>query len=148
MANCAIYIKGLNEITYFIQDCRKVKGSHPDGWDYIGDVKVLGIKLKHFSELWTEDIPIQDKDDNWDKKVSELAPALTFKGQVVSNRKDVNMVTKNEIRKRYSLEEELKTQRQRETFSKEYEGYYNYIEGLVLEGRMFKDRHYPLVKER
>ena len=142
MANCVLYKEGFNEIIYLILNCIKT------GNTFIGsNCRMLGIKPKHFSELWTEDIPIQDEEGNWGKKVSELTPALTFKGQVVSNRKDVNMVTKNEIRKRYSLEEELKTQRQRETFSKEYEGYYNYIEGLVLEGRTFKDRHYPLTKE-
>ena len=142
MVNCILYQYDSNEITYFIKGCQKTKGSHSEGWDYIGDVKVLGIKSKHFSELWTEDIPIQDEKGNWDKKVSDLTPALTYKRQVVSNREDVNTITKKEIREQYSLEDELKLQRQRDILLSEFKDYYGFVENLRVEGRTFKNKYF------
>ena len=142
MANCILYQYGSNEITYFIRNCQKMKGSHPDGWNYIGNVKIQGIKSKHFSEFWTEDIPIQDEKGNWDKKVSDLAPALTYKSQVVSNRGDVDTITKKEIRKQYSLEDELKLQRQRDILPNEFKIYYDFVENLRAEARAFKNKYF------
>ena len=137
MANCVIYIKGSDEITYFIRNCiqegRTFRGSNGT---------VTGVKANLFSEFWTEDIPIQDKEGNWNKKVSDLIPALTYKNQVVSNRDDVNTIIKAEIRKQYSLEDELKLQRQRDMLPNEFKEYYDFVEGLRAEGRAFKNKYF------
>jgi len=137
MANCVIYKKGTDKIIYFLRDCiqedRHFRGSNGN---------ISGVKTKHFSEFWTEDIPNQDESGNWDKKVSELIPSLTFKGQVISNKEDVNTITKQEIRRRYSLEDELKLQRQREILPSEFKTYYDFVENLRTEGRAFKNKYF------
>ena len=137
MANCVIYIKGSDEIAYFIRDCIQA------GRDFQGsNGSVMGVKERLFDTKWTEDIPVQDEKGSWDKKISDLAPALTYKGQVVSNRDDVDTIIKAEIRKRYSLEDELKLQRQRDMLPKEFKEYYDFVENLRAEGRAFKNKYF------
>ena len=74
MANCIIYKKNSNTISYFIKDCTR------DNNNYLGsNKKIFGIKPKHFDIKWTnEDIdPIFDKIEKnnivgWKKKISEI----------------------------------------------------------------------------
>ena len=137
MANCAIYIKGSDEIAYFIRDCIQ-KGRTFQG----SNGSITGVKEYLFDTKWTEDVPIQDEKGNWNKKISDLTPALTYKSQVVSNREDVNTITKKEIREQYSLEDELKLQRQRDMLPAEFKVYYGFVECLRAEGRAFKDKYF------
>lgn len=133
MAHCALYQHGSDEITYFVRDCRKVKGSHPEGWDYIGsNCTIRGIKPRHFSERWTEDEP--------GKSVKALSEAKRYHDHVVSTRAGVNAVIREEIRARYSAEDELKILRQR--IPEEFREYNEFIEELLKEGRAFKDENF------
>lgn len=144
MANCAIYKKGSDAITYFVKDCTQT-GRIFTGSNY----KIAGVKGHLFDEKWTETVanPVFDgegKQIGWDKRVADLDNALRYKGSVVSNREDVNSVTRNLINDKYSSSEEKKMLRQKiagdDTGWVEYQ---EYVDGLVKEGRRFKDKHFP-----
>jgi len=144
MAHCAIYEKGSDKITYFIQDCVQ------SGRDYRGsNGSVTGVKEDVFDVLWTETIatPILDETGRitgYDLTVPELAAALRYEGRVVSSRADVNAVTRALIAVRYPASEETKILRLKlagdETGWAEYQ---SYVDGLVQQGRAFKDAHFP-----
>ena len=146
MANVIIYTKNSSNIKYFIQDCVKV------GSSYVGSNKKLhSINHDIFSVLWTEDTTsplivnkITGSPKIWNKKVSEIEPAREFNSVVVSNREDVNSVTKNRIKEKYSIEEEIKLQREKllGIESDEWGSYISYVASVVNEGRKFKDEHF------
>lgn len=68
MANVVIYKNNSDNVLYFLLDCVVT------GVDYVGtNGKVSGIKPRHYSFLWTNDIAIFDSDTGtWDKKVSDF----------------------------------------------------------------------------
>lgn len=86
MANCVIFRTGSNQITHFVLDAVKSKGTHPNGWNFIGsNLKVYGSKDTINTFMWTNDDcqpVLSDPDENgrrvqigWDKTVSEITPA-------------------------------------------------------------------------
>ena len=142
MVNCAIYEKNADNISFFILDCvqysRDFKGSN---------TTVTGVKESIFDTKWTIDIanPIYDEDKHligYDKKVSELSEALRYMGVVVSSRADVDTVTKSLIREKYDIDREFQINREKkEPYWQEYN---DYVSGLVLNGRLFKEEHFPI----
>ena len=143
MANCAIYQKGSDQITYFIRDCIQA------GRDFRGsNGSVTGVKEHLFDTKWTEDmaehIPSPDSSKVlFDRKVSELTEALRYEGHVVSTAEDVNAVTRALIAERYPDSDEKKIHRLKlagdETGWKDYQ---EYVDGLVQKGRKFKEEHF------
>ena len=147
MANAVIYIKNSNKISHFIENCTRM------GNKYIGTNKKVSINHRVFDVKWTEDttysteFPIIDNKvrlPEWDKKVSDMAPAKEFNNTVVSNREDVNNVTKNRIKEKYSIEEEIKLQREKllGIESDEWGSYISYVASVVNKGREFKYEHF------
>ena len=151
MANVILYTKGSDEVRYFIKDCTQVGNS------FIGsNKKIHSASPKIYTVMWTEEIitPVTAtfiKDDvevckivGWNKKVSEITPAKEFNNVVVSNREDVNIVTKNRIKEKYSIEEEMKLQREKllGIESDEWGSYISYVASVVNKGREFKDEHF------
>jgi len=139
MMNCIIYEKNKDEITYFIKDCQQ------DGRNFIGSIKLYGVKEYLFDIKWTTDIvkPIFDKEGKqigWNKKVSEVSGATYYKGSPVSNADEVDTITKKLIRERYSAEDELKIIRRMMggISEEEWKEYCDYVESLVKEGKTFK----------
>lgn len=64
--NAVIHKIGSDEIKYFVQDCVK------EGNNFFGsNIKLIGIKPRHWSVVWTEDV-VEPIGDGWNKKVSEL----------------------------------------------------------------------------
>jgi len=152
MANCAIYIKGSDEITYFIRDCIQ------DGRNFRGanGQSVTGVKEYLFDVKWTDDIADPNMilkeitpcrfvsvQDGWKTPVSALSDSLRYMDQVVSNREDVDTVTKAKIRERYSREDELKLHRLRDVMIDEWKEYAQYVEELRLQGKAFRDKYFP-----
>lgn len=147
MAHCAIYVKGTDEIRYFIWDCvqdgRNFKGSNGS---------VTGVKEHLFGVKWTEDDVevVQDKEKavagnvesrtpKFSKKVAELSEAKRYRGIVVSTKDDVDKVTRDAIAEKYPPHEESKVVRMKlsgdDVLWKEYQ---NFVSTLVEEGRKFK----------
>ena len=141
MANCAIFGKGSDRITYFIKDCVQT------GRDFRGsNMSVTGVKEAVFDVKWTPDIAeAVDKDGqvSYDKQVSDLSEALRFENVVVSSREDVNKVVQRLIREKYSESDEYKALRlalsgDKKTFS----AYHSFVEEAVEKGRKFKEAHF------
>ena len=142
MANCAIYIKGSDSITYFLRDCIQ------SGRDFRGsNGSVTGIKEHLFSTKWTDDIaePIisDGRQIGWNKLISDLSEALLYQSHVVSTPDDVNTVTRQLIASKYSLSDENKLMRLKlsgdDTGWKEYQAF---VDSLVKQGREFKSKHF------
>ena len=75
MTNCALYIKGSDDILHFIFDCVK------KGHNFIGsNIKLTGLKPDVWGHKWTDEIifpeTLADDKFTWAKKVSELSDAL------------------------------------------------------------------------
>jgi hypothetical protein len=73
MANCAIFIKGSNQISSFIRDCVQEEN------DFLGsNCKLAGVKPQLFDYLWTDDTVTEIVDENgsitYDKTVDQLTP--------------------------------------------------------------------------
>lgn len=144
MANCAIYIKGSDEIIYFLRDCTQ------DGRNFKGSSgSVTGVKEHLFDAKWTEDVanPIFDEDGKqtgYDKSISDIPESLRYQGIVVSTKADVDAVTRSLIAERYPASEEAKIIRMKlsgdETGWNEYRAY---VDGLVQQGRACKEKHFP-----
>lgn len=141
MANCAIYIKGSDEIRYFIKDCvqtgRNFKGSNSS---------VSGVKEYLFDVKWTEDLaePVFDAEGQrtgFNGKVSVLSEAKRYQGKVVSTKEDVNAVTRELIASKYPAHEEIKILRQKIAGNEEgWVEYKNYVEALITAGKAFKEK--------
>ncbi len=71
--NAVIYYKGTDKIAHMVKNCIR------RGKNFVGDNMKVGINLKHFDVIWTEDDanPIIDQGDiiGWDKNVSDLTPS-------------------------------------------------------------------------
>ena len=138
MANCAIYEKGSDEITYFIRDCvqtgRNFKGAKGGAY---------GVKEHLFDTKWTDDTAKPGD------SVAALTEALRYNGRVVSNRDDVNTVTQELIAMKYSDSDEKKFLRMGLSGDpigwKEYWAYQEYIDGLVSAGQKFKEKHFKRI---
>ena len=141
MANCAIYQKGSDKITYFVKDCIQ------SGRDFKGSsMSLTGVKEYLFDTKWTEDIAhaiINDKGEitGYDKNVHELTEAKRYHGIVVSSRKDVDAITVKRIREKYTIDDEFRLNRKNN--STEWNEYDTYVEALVIEGKQFKDKYFP-----
>ena len=139
MANCAIYIKGSDAITYFLRDCiqsgRNFRGSNGS---------VTGVKEHLFDTKWTDDIvePILDKDGNqigWNKAIPDLSAAKLYQGRVVSTPDDVNAVTRELIAERYPLSDENKLMRLKLSGDDTgWDEYQLFVTNIVNQGRDFK----------
>jgi hypothetical protein len=132
MANAAIYIKGSDDITYFIKDCiqtgRNFKGSNGSA---------MGVKEHLFDVKWTEDIA--EPGD----LISELSEAKRYEGQVISTRQDVNNVIKKQIAEKYSIEDEIKIIRMKLMGDDtEWQEYKAFVESIVQKGKSFKDKEF------
>jgi hypothetical protein len=156
MAHCAIYVKGSDEIRYFIRDCVQI------GRDFKGsNGSVTGVKERLFDVVWTDDdvsVALAEekavegnvdrkshqKEILFTRKVSELTPARVYQGKVVSSRDDVNAVTRNLIAKIYSPTDEIKILREFIATGKddELKAYQSAVEGLVKAGREFKEKEF------
>jgi len=147
--NLALYRKGEDRILFFI-----IQAIVKEGMVVGENFKLKSNRLDELEFKWTLDIArfefVEESlsegktvfKKRWLTKISELTPALTYKDQVVSNREDINTITKAEIRKQYSLEDELKLQRQRDILPIEFKTYSDFVEGLRAEGRAFKDKYF------
>ena len=138
MANCAIYKKGSDEITFFIRDCvqtgRNFKGSKGGAY---------GVKEHLFDTKWTEDIAKPGD------SVKALREALRYEGQVVSTPEDVNRVTRNLIAEKYPDSDEKKILRMKLAGDNTlWDEYQNYVDGLVSKGRKFKKKHFEKKKDK
>jgi hypothetical protein len=142
MANCAIYAKGSDLITYFIRDCvqsgRNFHGSNGS---------CTGVKEYLFDTKWTDDIasPFYDKEGKqtgYDKTISDLSEAKRYEGVVVSTKEDVNAVTRALIAKKYPDSDEKKIHRLKMAGGgeKEFKEYNSFVEDLVTKGREFKSK--------
>ena len=138
MANAILYITKSGRITHFIENCKVV------GKNFFGsNCKLSGVSPHKFSVLWTEEV-IECKDGVWNKELSDITSSKEFNSVVVSNREDVNNVTKNRIKEKYSIEEEIKLQREKllGIESDEWGSYISYVSSVVNKGREFKDEHF------
>ena len=139
MANCAISIKGSDIITHFITDCiqsnRDFKGSN---------ISLYGLKDRLFDVTWTTTIPtpIFDSVGNiigYNKKVSDLVRANEHNGIVVDDYEGVDRVTKDKIKKKYTIEDEIKILRLKLTGdSKLFDEYNKFVNDTVNEAKLFK----------
>lgn len=132
--NLAVFKKGSNEIKYFIMDCIQT------GNDYTGaNIKLAGLKSKHWDFMWTNDIAIRGKDKKWSKSKLDLIPTPVFFNKSVGDIEDVNNVVKAEIKKKYSIEEEIKILRLKLAgLDDEFPDYFDYVEDLRSQGKIFK----------
>lgn len=140
MANCALFERGSDTITYFVRDCVKI------GRTYQGsNCAIHGVKETLYCEKWTEDGALQREDGSWDRQVSDLAEARRFEGQVVSNKQDVNKVIQDKIREVYSAADEIQLLRLKLAdpvkSSPEFDRYHAFVEGILSKARTFKTAH-------
>jgi len=128
MANCAIFEKGSDRITYFIRDCIQ------SGRDFRGsNMSVTGVKEHLFDTLWTDD------DGEQGGSVKALTEAKRYQGRVVSNEDDVDRVTRELIREKYPVEEEMKVLRLKLSGDDTgWEDYREFAEQIVGDGRAVK----------
>jgi hypothetical protein len=148
MANCAIYIKGYDLITYFIRDCIQT------GRDFHGsNGSVTGVKEHLFDTFWTDDIvsPICDKEERqtgYDKSIKDLIEAKRYNGVVVSTPVDVDAVTRNLISAKYPDSDEKKIHRLKMAGGgeKEFKEYNSFVDNLVSKGREFKKKMEGVIK--
>lgn len=133
MAHAIIYKIGSDNIFQFVENCVQ------DGSNFIGSKrKILGVKLDIFSVKWT------NEDREQKQKVSQFAEARRFNSKVVSTREDVNEVTQERIKEKYSLEDELKILRLKLSGdTADWSIYITDIEILIEEGKQFKDENFP-----
>jgi len=144
MANCAIYVKDTDEITYFIRDCIQT------GMDFRGsNGSATGVKEHLFDVMWTDDLaePIFDsegKQTGYNKRVSELSEAKRYQGRVVSTKEDVDRVTLELIAEKYPANEETKLLRLKLSGAadREFTDYHSFVDDLVKQGREFKAREF------
>jgi hypothetical protein len=147
MLKAIFYSRKNNSIIYVINNCLYSNGN------YIGDnTSITEPKLNIFGIKWTEDIiePVLDKDGNqigWSKTLDEITDAKTYNYSVVSTREDVNKVVTQQIRNRYSLEDELKIHRMKllgdET---EWNEYQQYISTILADAKKYKDENFPKIE--
>jgi len=131
MTHAAIHEKGSDRITYFIRDCVQT------GRDFRGsNGSVTGVKEHLFDTRWTDD---QGEPGG---SVKALKKARRYQGRVVSTAEDVNRVTRDLIAAKYPAHEEAKVLRLKLSGGgeKEFREYQDYVDGLVKQGRGFKEK--------
>jgi hypothetical protein len=75
--HAVIYRKGTNKIHYVVKNCIR------QGRKFVGDNMKVGVNLKLFDVMWTEDDinPIMNQEDEiveWDRDVSDLTPSTNI----------------------------------------------------------------------
>ena len=114
--HAVIYKKGSDRISYMVSNCIR-RGRH-----FVGDNMKIGINLKAFDIIWTDDTvtPILDTNNEiigWDKDVSDLTPS-TDVGEII-------VPTHNELKEAIRLRKLVDTMT--------YQGLDNYIENNVVD---------------
>lgn len=136
--NLAIIKKNSNEIGYFILDCIKVSDK-----EYIGSNVKLGIKPTHWKFVWTNDMLAYDENKKeWSKKADEIIPVPIFMGQHAGSKADINKIIVDEIRKKYTIDDEMQMARIKESNPDEWAKYNEYVESIITSGKQFKDLYF------
>jgi hypothetical protein len=114
-----IYKKDTDTLVYTVKDCIKTGNSY-----FGSNMKLTGLKKKHWDFVWM---------------VDSETPALIFMGTYVGSKEDVNNVTKKEIKKQYSIEDEIKILREhifKGNLSNEYN---DFVKGILDKGKTCKN---------
>jgi hypothetical protein len=101
MANCAIFIKGSNQISSFIRDCVQEEN------DFLGsNCKLTGVKPHLFDYLWTNDDVSETNDEDgtviYDKTIDQLSPLSTDNQNSISKPSIAEFTNAIQIRKQIS----------------------------------------------
>lgn len=147
--NLAIFKKGSNKVDLFILDCIQT------GNNFAGsNIKAHGLKDRHYDFVWTNDMvePITEKQDEkqqgivqkmtYAKGRKDITPAPVYNGKSVGSRKDVNKIVVEQIRKKYSTNDELKILRLKSSGASDFGAYTSYVNQVVSEAKEFKDIHF------
>jgi hypothetical protein len=119
----SIRIKDTGNEEYFIKNCKQTGLN-----DYEGDnIKLRGMKPRHWDFVWM----LNEKD---------IAPL--YQGIPVGCREDVNNITQNRISEKYSIQDEMKINRMKDSDFAQWEEYNNFVNQIVLEGKQFKDANF------
>lgn len=134
MANLIIYRIGQDTIVDYIENCKRI------GSSFFGtNKKIIQLNLEKFGIKWTYSIV-----NDLSTPVSEVKEAESFGGEFVGTKEEVKAAKEAELRKVYSVQDEIKILRDKisgDLSVTDWNNYINFVRELDSQASAFINKN-------